>query len=155
MNHDLWVKIAEPLCDRTHSQFGIVAIIRALMVVVNKEIWKALLDYHLSILKRDPGKQKKREMSADSELKKKQMSAREQCIEIIGEEFTKKWEALPPDLKMVMARITKTDFTKQTAHINTFNVGSASLKKQAPQQQAQAKSLLSQSEFAFSTIANS
>ena len=66
-----------------------VAIIRALMVVINKEIWKAFLDYRLSILKRDAGKRKKREISADTELKKKQMSAREQCIEIIGEEFTK------------------------------------------------------------------
>ena len=62
----------------------------------------------------------------------------------------KKWEALPPDLKIVMAGITKTDFTKQNAHINTFNVGSATLKKQAPQQQAQAKCLPSQSELAFS-----
>ena len=138
-----------------HSQFGIVAFVRALMVV-NKEIWKAFLDYRLSIIKRDAGKRKKREMSADSELKKKQMSAREQCIEIIGEEFTKKWEALPPDLKMVMAGITKTDFTKQTAHINNFNVESghpkkqAPLKKQAPQQQAQTKSFPSQSEFACS-----
>ena len=44
------------------------------------------------------------------------MSAREQCIEIIGEEFTKKWETLPPELKMVMPGITKTDFTKQTSH---------------------------------------
>ena len=53
MNRDLWVINAEPLCDRTHSQFGIVAIIRALMVVVNKQIWKAFLDYRLSILKRE------------------------------------------------------------------------------------------------------
>ena len=112
------------------------------MVLVNKEMWKAFLDYRLSILKKATGKRKKREISADSELKKKQMSARDQSIEIIGEEFTKKWEALPPDLKMVMAGITKTDFTKQTAHINTFKVGSghpkkqAPLKKQAQQQQA-------------------
>ena len=35
------------------------------------------------------------------------MTAREQCIEMIGEEFTKKWETLPPELKMVMAGITK------------------------------------------------
>ena len=49
-----------------------------------------------------------------------------------------------------MAGITKTDFTKQTAHINTFNMGSAPLKKNVPQQLAQAKSLPSQSEFAFS-----
>ena len=95
-------------------------------------------------------------MSVDSELKKKQMSAREQCIKIIGEEFTKKWEALPPDLRMVMAGITKTDFTKQTAHINTSKVGSghpkkqAPLKKQAQHQQAHTKSFPSQSEVAFS-----
>ena len=49
-----------------------------------------------------------------------------------------------------MAGITKTDFTKQTAHINTFNMGSATLKKPAPQQQAQAKKFPSQSELAFS-----
>ena len=66
-----------------------MAIVRTLLVVVNKEIWKAFLDYRSSILKRDAGKRKKREMSADSELKKKQMSAREQCIKIIGEEFIK------------------------------------------------------------------
>ena len=62
MNSNLWVKNAEPLCGRTHSQFGIVAIIRALMVVVNKEIWKAFLDVRLSVLKRDAGKQKKKKI---------------------------------------------------------------------------------------------
>ena len=49
-----------------------------------------------------------------------------------------------------MAGLSKTDFTKQTAHINAFNVGSATLKKQAPQQHAQAKSFPSQSEPAQS-----
>ena len=71
MNCDLWVVVAEPFCDRTHSQYGIVTIIRALMVVVNKEIWKAFLDYRLSILKKDAGKRKKKETDADTELKKK------------------------------------------------------------------------------------
>ena len=84
-------------------------------------------------------------MSADSELKKKQMSAREQCIEIIGEEFTKKWGALPPDLKTVMAGLSKADFTKKTMHINKFNVGSNTLKKQAPRHHAEAKSSQPQS----------
>jgi len=70
MNRDLWVIIAEPLCHRTHSQYGIVAIVRALMVVVNKQIWKAFLEYRLSILKKDAGKRKKREISAETELKK-------------------------------------------------------------------------------------
>ena len=83
------------------------------------------------------------------------MSAREQCIEIIGEEFTKKWEALPPDLKLFMAGITKADFTKQTSHINTFKVGSSHQKKkkqspkQAPRQQTQSTNVQSQSENIF------
>ena len=55
-----------------------------------------------------------------------------------------------------MARITKIDFTKQTAHINNFNVGNihgkkqAPLKKQALQKQTRAKCLPSQSDFACS-----
>ena len=49
------------------------------MVVVNKQIWKAFLDFRSTVLKRDAGKQKKREVAADTELKKKQMSAGEQC----------------------------------------------------------------------------
>ena len=40
VNVSLWKDILEPLCDRTHSQYGIVAIIRASMVFVNKEIAK-------------------------------------------------------------------------------------------------------------------
>ena len=72
------------------------------------------------------------------------MSAREQCIDLIGEEFTKKWEALPPNFKIVMAGITKLISPRKlrTLILSTW--------KQAPQQQAQAKSLPSQSEFAFS-----
>ena len=79
------------------------------------------------------------------------MTAREQCIEMIGEEFTKKWETLPTELKMVMAGITKTDFTKQTSHIHTFKVGSSHQKKkphskQYPKQQTQATNIQFQSE---------
>ena len=80
------------------------------------------------------------------------MTAREQCIEMIGEEFTKKWEALPPELKMVMAGITKTDVTKQSSQIHTFKVGSSQQKKkkphskQYPKQQTQATNLQLQSE---------
>ena len=47
-----------------------MAIIRALMVVVNKEIWKAFLDYRLSILKKDASKRKKKQTDAETELKK-------------------------------------------------------------------------------------
>jgi len=79
------------------------------------------------------------------------VTAREQCIEMIGEEFTKKWETLPPELKMVMAGITKTDFGKQTSHIHTFKVGSSHQKKkqnpkQYPKQQTQTTNVQSQSE---------
>ena len=130
MNRDIWVVVAEPFCDRTHSQYGIVAIVRALMVVVNKEIWKAFLDSRLAIFKKDAGKRKKKETDADNVLKKKQTTAREQCIEMIGEEFTKKWETLPPELKMVMAGVTKTDFTKQSSQIHTFKVVSSQQKKE-------------------------
>ena len=152
MNRDIWVVVAEPFCDRTHSQYGIVAIVRALMVVVNKEIWKAFLDSRLAIFKKDAGKRKKKETDADNVLKKKQMTAREQCIEMIGEEFTKKWETLPPELKMVMAGVTKTDFTKQSSQIHTFKVGSSQQKKKKPQskqypkQQTQATNLQLESE---------
>ena len=43
MNVQLWKDILENFCDRTHSQHGIVAIVRAAMIVVNKEIWRAFL----------------------------------------------------------------------------------------------------------------
>ena len=36
MNVSLWESILEEFCDRTHSQFGIVAIIRAATVIMNK-----------------------------------------------------------------------------------------------------------------------
>ena len=78
------------------------------------------------------------------------MSTREQCVGLNGEEFTKKWEALPPDLKIFMAGLSKDDFTKQTAHLNTFNVGDATLKKQTPQQRSPAKSFPLQSELSLS-----
>ena len=41
------------------------------------------------------------------------MSTREQCIDMIGEEFSKKWEALPTNIKTLLAGILKADFAKQ------------------------------------------
>ena len=68
-----------------------------------------------------------------------------------GEEAKQKWvQSLPPDFKIFMAGLLKNDFTKQTAHISTFNVGYAALEKQIPQQQSQAKSFCSQSEPSLS-----
>ena len=36
MNVSLWKDILDMFCDKTHSQFGMVAIIRAEMIIVNK-----------------------------------------------------------------------------------------------------------------------
>ena len=49
MNNILYNEILSKLCERTHSQFGIVAMTRAAtaMVIVNKEIWKAFLGVHV------------------------------------------------------------------------------------------------------------
>ena len=52
------------------------------------------------------------------------MSARDRCIDMIGEEFFKKWEALPSDMKVFFAGQSKEDFAKQVSTINSFNVGS-------------------------------
>ena len=43
-----------------------------------------------------------------------------------GEESKQKWvQSFPPYFKIFMAGLSKNDFTKQTAHIKTFNVGNA------------------------------
>ena len=70
MNVILWKDILEPLCERTHSQYGIVTINRASMVFVNKEVWKAFLEKRAAVIKKDDKKRKDREESADSNLKK-------------------------------------------------------------------------------------
>ena len=43
---------------------------------------------------------------------------------LIGEQFSKKWEALPSDIKVFFAGLSKEDFAKQVSAINSFNVGS-------------------------------
>ena len=58
VNVILWKDILEPLCDTTHSQYGIVAIIRASTVFVNKEVWKASLERRAVIKKQQSGKRK-------------------------------------------------------------------------------------------------
>ena len=52
MNIHLWKDILEHHCDRTHSQYGIVAIVRAAMIIVNKQIWKALMEPLMECSKR-------------------------------------------------------------------------------------------------------
>ena len=89
MNVTVWKAILEIFCDGIHSQFGIVALISAVMITVNKVIWKSFLEFCTTILNKDKGKRKSRELQADGELKKKQLSTRDQCVHLIGEEFTK------------------------------------------------------------------
>ena len=124
MNVTVWKDILENFCDRTHSQYGIVAIIRAVMITVNKEIWKSFLDFRTTILNKDKTKRKNRENQAEVELKKRQLSTREQCVNLIGEEFTKKWESLPVEMKTFLAGAPKEDFAKQTCSMKNFSVGS-------------------------------
>ena len=90
MNVKLWRDILENICDRTHSQYGMVAIIRAVMIIVNKETWKAFLECRFKVINKESAKRKNREVQAEEDLKKKQKSARDQCIGLIGEEFTRK-----------------------------------------------------------------
>ena len=99
MNVKIWKDILEHHCDRTHSQYGIIAIIRASMVVVNKEIWKAFLDVRTKYIQKEANKKRKREISEELSFFKKQLSAREQTKILVGEEFARKWESLPPDVK--------------------------------------------------------
>ena len=62
MNVSLWENILEGFCDRTHSQLGIVAIIRAAMVIVNKEIWKAFLEVRATHVQKQAVKRKNKEL---------------------------------------------------------------------------------------------
>ena len=60
----------EQFCDRTHSQYGIVAIIRVCMIVVNKEIWKVFLEFRSATLHKESAKHKNNEIQAEAELKR-------------------------------------------------------------------------------------
>ena len=58
MNVKLWNDIKDYHCDRTHSQYGMVAIIRASMVAVNKEIWRAYLDVREAVIQKEVKKKR-------------------------------------------------------------------------------------------------
>ena len=62
VNISLWKDILEQFCDRTHSQYGIVAILRTAMITVNKEIWKAFLELRSTFLRRESAKRKNKEL---------------------------------------------------------------------------------------------
>ena len=55
-----------------------------------------------------------------------QLSTREQCIDMLGEECTKRWEDLLSDMKVPLAGMSKVDCSKPTYLIKSFNVGSGS-----------------------------
>ena len=109
MNVILWKEILENFCDRTHSQYGIVAIVRAAMVTVNKEIWKAFFEKRAFHLEKESSKRKRKEMEQDIVLKQKQLSAKDQCINLIEQEFSKKWKALPSNVKTMFVGASKED----------------------------------------------
>ena len=75
MNTTLWNDIIKPLTKREHLQFGILAVIRAAMVDVNKEIWKAYLVRRDKIMHIDECRVKNREEQSQYSLLKKQASA--------------------------------------------------------------------------------
>ena len=60
-----------------HSQYGIVAIIRAAVITVNKEIWKAFLEARSIYVHKESAKRKNRELQAEADLKNKQLSTRD------------------------------------------------------------------------------
>ena len=124
MNYDLLTNIFEQLSNSKHSQFGIVAIIRAILFVVNKEIWKTFLKFRLMVLKRDAIKE--REITADSEL-----NFIDQSVGLICEEFTKTCENIS---KIFHVGLSKHVFTTQTTHISTFNMGNTTNKIQREEQ---------------------
>ena len=58
------------MCDRTHSQYGSVAIIRASIVFVNKEVWKTYLEKRAVSEKGKAAKEKTRKIQLMLALKR-------------------------------------------------------------------------------------
>ena len=67
-------------------------------------------------------KEKYRKIQTEVEFKKKQLRTREQYVDMIGGEFTKKWESLPLEMKILLAGLSKEEFAKQTSSIKRFSV---------------------------------
>ena len=64
-------------------------------------------------------------MQAEAELKKRQMSTRDQCADLIQGGFSKKWENLSSEVQILFAGLSNEDFKKQTYLIKKFNVGAS------------------------------
>jgi hypothetical protein len=84
-------------CESEYDRFmnvnlwrDILAIIRAVMIPMwTKKSGKFFWKKRTSIVHKESAKRKNREMQAEAELKKKQMSARDQCVDLIEGEFSK------------------------------------------------------------------
>ena len=104
MNNILYNKILSKFCERTHSQYGIVAMTRAAMVIVNKEIWKVFLEAWSNILKRVDGNQKQKETEQDTALKEKQLSAAIQIKGLVNAEFIETWNSIPKEVQLALTQ---------------------------------------------------
>ena len=69
--------ILEHFCNRTQSQYGMVAIISANMVLVKREIWKAFLEFRSNFFAQESTKSKNSELQEEVNLKKKQLSTKD------------------------------------------------------------------------------
>ena len=85
---------------------------------------KTFLEARSIHLHKDSAKRRNKELQVEAELKKKQVRTRAQCVGLIGEEFSKKCDALPSDFKVFFAGMSKEEFAEQVSTINSFNVGS-------------------------------
>ena len=104
MNNTLYNKILSKFCERTHSQYGIVAMTRAAMVIVNKEIWKAFLEARGNILKRVDVNRKRKETEQDTALKEKQLSAAIQIKCLVNAEFIETWNSIPKEVQLALTQ---------------------------------------------------
>ena len=102
MNTTLWNVILSNFCERTHSQFGIVALTRAGMIIVNKEIWKAFLEVRANIQRNIDKKRKRAELEQETLLKEKQAPAATQIKNLVNAEYIQNWEKLPKEVQFAL-----------------------------------------------------
>ena len=85
------------MCDSTHSQYGSVAIIRASIVFVNKEVWKTYLEKRAVSEKGKAAKEKTRKIQLMQALKRDSLWRDTNALNFL-EKNSWKWELLPPYL---------------------------------------------------------
>ena len=102
MNNTLWNEILSNLCEQTHSQFGIFALARAAMVIVNKEIWRVFLEVWGNILKKIDQNRKWKEIEQAKALQEKQVSAVDQVKGLVNTKFLATWNKLPKEVQLAL-----------------------------------------------------